>query len=167
PGFDVFTVPGPEVVGQGHDTVVEQVRIINDMVAEVVFGVQAQSTGLEAHVDVFGDQNDGAVRKDILHGVNDFKDDVVGLAHGQPEGKIGLERPCLEVKLATGSGIARGVQSQSPGQIGIGSTCQTIQKAADLPGVSRHFGQALFLVVQFFKDHHGQEDVVFLKLEDG
>ena len=42
-----------------------------------------------------------------------------------------------------------------------------IDKAADLTGVARRLRHAFLVGVEFLQHHHRQEDVVFIKAEDG
>ncbi len=62
---------------------VEQVGVLQHLVVEVVLGVEAQRARLDAHVDVFGHQDDLALRLLCLQVHHHADDLVVGLRGGQ------------------------------------------------------------------------------------
>ena len=70
----------PEIGRQLHAAGVEQVGILQHLVVEVILCIEAQRAGLDAHVDVFGDEDHRAFGLQLLQ-MHDHGDDlVVGLA---------------------------------------------------------------------------------------
>jgi hypothetical protein len=82
----------PEVVRQLDDARVQQVGIFQHVVVEVVLGRQAQRARLDAHVDVFRHQHDGAAFLLRFQRTHHGQDLVVGLAGRQPTGSSAVCR---------------------------------------------------------------------------
>ena len=158
----------PEVCGQGQAAGVQQVAVVPRLVVAVVLGGQAQCARLDAHIDVLGHQHHFLLtlleQTQCLHYTQNL---VVGLALRQAGGQFVVQRHGLEEQMAGGCFVARGIQAQACGQVGILlGIDQCIQRAADLAAIACHFSHALFVGVQLFEHHHGQEDVVLFKAED-
>ena len=50
----------PEVGRQFHATRIQHIRVVNRLVIKVIFRFKSHGRGLDAHVDIFGDQDNGA-----------------------------------------------------------------------------------------------------------
>jgi hypothetical protein len=68
----------PEICGQFLDTGVEEVGVLDRLVAVIVFGMHAEDRGLDAQVDVLRHQRDTGIRMFFLQRERLREDRVVG-----------------------------------------------------------------------------------------
>ena len=165
PAFNALAVGGPKVGGQRHRARIQQIAVFQGFVVLVVVGGQAQGTGLDAHIDVFGHQHHFAGWIFFAQRLHYAQDLVVRLALGQAGGQTVVQRLGLEQQFALGLALASAAQIEALGNVRTGRAGQRVERAAGLAGVARHFGHAFFVTIELFEHDHGQEDVVFFKAE--
>ena len=83
PAFHTLAMPIPEVGRQLQDARIKQVGVFNDLIIEIVLSPQTQGAGLDAHVDVFGHQDDIAIGPSLLQCVDHTEDLIVSLGRCQ------------------------------------------------------------------------------------
>jgi len=113
PRLHVLAVGLPEVGGQLKAAGIEQVCIIDDLVVEVVLGPQAHGMGLDANVDVFGDQDNLALRILGLECTDHTQNEIVGLEGGQSCNGRHLQLLGLEIEPSGGIAVANAIQSNA------------------------------------------------------
>ena len=157
----------PEVVRERADAREEQVRVVQDLVGEIVFRGEPQGGRLDAHVHVLRDEDGdvlGEVRGKAAH---DGEDAVVPLVGGEFRRQGRRDRRGFEVELSESFGVAEGreVKSFREGPFGVGFE-KRVERAREAAAVAGDFGRADLVVVELFERRHRQEDVVFGKAEE-
>jgi len=164
--FHALAVLVPEIRGQFPDPGIEQVRVFQHLVVEVVLRRQAQGTGLDAHVDVFRHQDHGTLGIAALEVDDHGQDLVVVLGLGQGRGQFRINGLRLQEQAATGQLVGRPLQGNALLDVVVFQVGQDlVQGPAALPGVTGDFRHAFFVVVQLLQGHDGEKDIVFLKAE--
>ena len=163
PAFYGLPMGGPEVGRQCHGACVQQIAIVQRLVVLIVVGGQAQSSGLDTHVDVFGHQDHFTWRELLAQGVHHPQNLVVGLALRQAGGQRVVQCLSLEKQLSFGLAMASGVKLQANPDVGAIGASQCVKTAAGLTRVACNLCHAFFVSVQFFQNNHGQEDVMLFK----
>ena len=155
----------PEVRRQFAHAGVEEVDILQHLVVEIVLGGEPQRTRLDAHVDVFGHQDDLPLRLLPLQGHHHADDVIVRLAQGERLGKRAVQRLGLQEQLARG-GIRR-VALERDARVDLAGDAADdfVEVAARLARVARDFRQAFLVAVEFLQRHDRQEHVVLLEAE--
>ncbi len=112
PSLHLFCVVVPEVVGQLCLAAVEQADIIQHLVVRVILRRDPQGSSLDAHVDVFGDQDHGAVGMLLLQRQGGDQDGVIGAGIGQRQRVVAKQLAGLEEEFASDAngGIATQLQ---------------------------------------------------------
>ena len=134
---------------------IKQVSIFQHLVVEIILRVQAQRTCLDAHIDVFTDQYDGALGLLVVQVHHYAEDGVVSFAIGKIFGEFLIDKLGLQ-KQPPGSGFV-GLSLQGNALLnGLRVRAdQLIQKATGLTGVTRNLGHAFLVVIQLFQHEHG------------
>ena len=163
----------PEIRRQLLDAGVEQVGVLDGLVAVVVLGVHADDRRLDAQVDVLRHQRHARLRVLALQRERVREDRVVGAVAGQRVRQAG--------RRAAGSGRTAGRvggflppfsalgrrQLEAAVDLLLGRVRhQLVEEAAHLAHVARGLGHALLAGVEFLEHGHRDEDVVFLEPED-
>ena len=153
---------------------VQDVGVLDRLVAVVVLGVDAEHRRLDAQVDVLGHQRDARFvvqrlqRERLRRGSRCPRRGpaVSGSARGElarleeQRGRDG--RACLPWLAGELGG-----QRQARVDLLLGGVAhQLVEEAADLAHVARRFRQALLVRVELLEHHHRQIDVVLLEAED-
>ena len=159
---------------------IEQAGVVDDPIAVVVLGREAQNTRLDAQVDVLGDQDDGALGTERPERDGHGQDDVVRLVAGHGRRQVHAELLGLQEQASAprpqrshrfpgevAVASARRLRERQPLLDGpaVGVADQLIQEAADLAGVARQLRGAFLGRVQLLQDHHGHVQVVLLEAE--
>jgi hypothetical protein len=165
PGLHVLAVGLPEVGRQLARAGVQQVGVLQHLVVVVVLRVQAEGAGLDAHVDVLGDQDHRALRMLVDEVHHDADDLVVGLGGGQGRRQGAVDRLGLQEQAAGGQFGGRRLQRDALLDAVLEAADDAVEHAAGLAGVPRHLRHALLVVVEFLERHHRHEDVVLLEAE--
>ncbi len=156
----------PEIVRQLHDARVQQIGIFQHMIVEVLFGRQAHRTRLDAHVDVFRDQHDGAPRILQFQRTHYTEDLVIGFAERQSFRQADVLQFGLEEQAAARILVAQFGQGYALVDCMIFDAAdQSVQRTRYLAGIARDFRHAFLVVVQFLQGHHRQVDIVLLETE--
>ena len=152
PGLHVLAMGLPEVFGQGHAAGVEQVRIINDLVVEVVLRGQSQRMGLDPNVNVLGDQHNLSVGVPFTECPHHRENLVVRLPLEQPRDRRGLQKLGLEEepsgRIAVAQGIQRKALAQTIAPLGGKGFDQCIKASGHLPHMPRNLGETLLVAVE-------------------
>ena len=169
PALHGLPMGGPKIGGQRVGACVKQVAIVQGFVVLVVVSRQAQRTGFDAHVDVFGHQHHltrGWLLAVLLaQGIHYAQNLVVRLALRQARRQRVVQRLGLEEQLAFGFAMAGGIELQAHANVGAVAAGQGVQTAAGLARVAGHFSHAFFVAIELFKHDHRQKDVVLFKAE--
>ena len=156
----------PKAGRQFAEAAIEQIGVFEHLVVEIILRFEAQRTRLDAHVDVLGDQDDGAFGVQALLVDDHGEDLVVGLGGGQTGRQIGRNRLRLQEQ-ASARQLLRGAEKFDTVFDAIVVTADdVVENAGDLAGVARDFRKSLLVVVELFQRHDRQEDVVFFKAID-
>ena len=168
PRFHPLAVLVPEIAGEFARAGIEQLRVLQHLVVEIVLGGDAECARLDPHVDVLRHQDHVALRMGLRQMHHNGDDLVVCLASGQRgrqhrRNVLGLQEqpPCRRA-------VRFGRQRNPLGDAFAGvAQCghQFVEETAHLAGIARHFGHALLVVVEFLEREDGQVDVVFLEPE--
>ena len=86
----------PERLRQGRHARVEQGGVVEHLVVGVVLRRDAEDRGLDAQVDVLGDDDDGAFWPQFPQGQGGTEQVVVGVGPGQGLGEAGAQVLGLE-----------------------------------------------------------------------
>ena len=172
PGFDRLREPVPEIARQLRRAPVEQVDVVEDLVAVVVLGGDAEHVRLDPQVDVLGHQDDGGVLALGLQGPRGGQDGIVEAAARQALGQAVRVGAGLEEQAAAGGG--RGARVLRRGQLDavldpvpVGAVHELVEEAARLADVARDLRDALLGPVELLEHDHGQVHVVLLEAKDG
>jgi hypothetical protein len=121
PGFEALAVGIPEIRRQFEGAGVEEVGILEHLVVEVVLCFEAQRAGLDAHVDVLGDQDHRALGMLLAEEHDDADDLVVGLGGRQRNRQDAVDGFGLQEQVAGGQfarrfgqGDARAMSCSAP-----------------------------------------------------
>ena len=150
----------------------EQIRILDGLVARVVLGVNADDSGLDAQVDVFGHQRDASIGEFLLQRERVGEQDVVGAVAGDSFRQCGFEQLGLEKEASRGRALAMvhrhgGRQGETAVDLLLGGALhQLVEKAADLAHVAGCFGHAFLARVELLEHGHRNVDVVLLEAKD-
>ncbi len=134
--------------------------------------MHAEHGGLDAQVDVFGDDHDARFGVFFLKRDGLAEDGIVRAA-GQGLRKRGGKLARLEEQapgrrpLAVIARVAGRQREAVVYLVFVEAAHEVVEKATDLAHVARLLGKALLVRVELFEHHHGQEHVVFLEAEDG
>ncbi|TXT23036.1 MAG: Dehydrogenase [Gallionellaceae bacterium] len=148
PGFHVGAVFIPEILRQRQHTAIQQVGVFQHLVVEIVLRGQPERARLDAHVDVFADQDHRALRLLLLQEQHHAEDGVVGLAVLQRGRQLVGDKLGLQEQPPGGGMAALCLQRDALADIVRGFTDDRIEKAAGLAGVARDFRHALLAVIQ-------------------
>ena len=161
----------PEIRRQLVVSGIQQAEIIEGAVVFIVLGGNARDRGLDAQVDVLGDE----YHRDIGMGITQRDD--------RGQNQVVWNVPLLAIAALGDLGLE--IQAANPGgsiepeslrQLQIESVLdlsglvvldQLIDETADLARVAGYFRLSLFCGVQFFQHGHRNEDVVLLEPEQG
>jgi hypothetical protein len=144
---------------QLRHAVVEQARIVQHLVVQVVLRPNAEHARLDAQIDVLRhDYQRDRRAQDAVVGFASRERGRKGMAH-----VLGLKEYPSRVPVC---GPARQGKPRADAVL-IGLVDEIVEEPAHVPRVSRHLGHALLRRVQLFQYHHGQENVVFVKPEYG
>ena len=172
PGLEAAAGTIPEIRRQLLHARVEEVGVLDGLVAVVVLGVHADDRRLDAQVDVLRHQRHARLRVLALqrHGVRE--DRVVGAVTGQRVGQPGRHLSCLEEQ-APGRRLLATVHRLGGGQFEpavdllLGRAGhQLVEEATHLAHVARRLRHAFLARVELLEHDHRDEDVVFLEAED-
>ena len=64
PGFHPLRVRFPEVPGEREFAAIEEVRVVDCLIVEIVFSGETDRRGLDPHIDVFRDEDHDVVLED-------------------------------------------------------------------------------------------------------
>lgn len=149
---------------------IQQAEIIQGAIILVVFRLDSGDGGLDAEIDVLGDQHHGNRRVLFAQGDNSGKNQIVWqsplLSIGAVGGRAGLEMQS--------SHLGRTIELQTLWKPKIQALFdlavlvvldQLIDESAYLAGIAGDFRLALLCRVELLQDRHRYEDVVFLEAE--
>ena len=165
PRLHALAMPVPEADRQRERSGVEDVGVLEHLVAGVVLGRQPERACLDAHVDVLRHQHHVSSRMHILQRAHHAEDLVVGLAGGQRRGQRARHRRGLEEQPAGRVGVAQARQRDAVLDRVLAHGDQRVERTADLARVARHFAHPLLVPVELLQRHHRQEHVVLLEAE--
>ena len=163
PRLHALAVLVPEIGGQGAGAGVEDVGILEYLVVEVILGQQVERARLDAHVDVFGHQNDRAPGEFLLQVDDDRQDLVVDLGGWQALRQFCADRFGLQEQAAAGQFLGGAVEVDAFLDVDTVMGEHFVKRARSLAGVAGDFRHALLVVVEFFQCHDRQEDVMLLE----
>ena len=155
----------PEFLGQRTRAGVQEIGVFQHLVVEIIFGGESERTRLDAHVDIFGHQNDLALGLLLLQVLNHADDLIVSLAAGQARWKFANYGFGLQKQAAIGIFIAMRGQGDAFCNISRRVAQQLIEIATRLARIARDFGHAFLVIVELFKRGHRNEKIVFLEAE--
>ena len=171
PRRHVVAVPLPEVRRQRLDAAVQEIGVLDGLVAEVVLGMHADDRGLDPQVDVLRDERDPGVRPLQLERERLAENRIVRASPRQLR-QAGRQGAGLEVKPAAGRTLAVvAAAGRWQGHALVDgrlrhSLDQLVKEAADLADIAGSLRYALLAGIQFLEDDHRYVDVVFLEAED-
>jgi hypothetical protein len=97
----------PEIGAQFAHAGVQEVAVFEDLVVEVVLRLQPERAGLDAHVDVFGDEDYRTLRMSPLQVDDDCQNLVVDLGGRQSCREVAGDRFGLQEQTAAGQPAGR------------------------------------------------------------
>ena len=157
----------PEIARQLFGTGVEQVAVFQRLVVEIILRRQPQCARLDAHVDVFADQNHRhpCVRARQMH--EHGKDVVVAFGGGQRSGQRLRDGVGLEKQRARRLPARCVMQRDARAHVGatFNAADNGVQHPAGLTRIAGDFGQPFFVGIQLFERHHGDVQIVLFKAE--
>ena len=158
--------PVPEVGLQLAHAGVQQVGVVEHVIARVIFGADAERVGLDAQVDVLRDQDDVAVGVALAEVERDAEEGVVGGAGRHAVGQAAAHR--LHVKVQAPRIQLRRVRRQphAAADVALGLFHQLVQEPAHLAHVARDLGHADLGLVEFLEHDDGEVDVVLVEAQD-
>jgi hypothetical protein len=163
PGFQAFAVGIPEIGWQFHAAGVEEVGILQHLVVEIVLCVEAQRAGLDAHVDILGDEDHRALRLLFVQMQRHGDDLVVGARRRQGGRQHAVDRVGLEEQAPARQVVGRAGQVDAMPNRFFAAADDLVEHATGLTRVARHFRHALLVGVEFLEGHHRHVDVVLLE----
>ena len=156
----------PEIRRQFARAGVQQVGVFEHLVVEVVLRVQPQRARLDAHVDVFGHQDDRALGKALGEEGHHRQDVVVAAPGGQARRQVQVD--CLGLQKQFAGGLAAGGLRESDAvvdAVGAGAD-DLVEHAAGLTRVARHFRHALLVSIELLEGHDRHEQIVLFEAVD-
>ena len=157
----------PEVVRERADPREEKVRVVEDLVGEIVFRGKPERRRLDAHVHVLRDENGhvlGEVRRKAAY---DGENAVVPLVGRQFRRKGRSNRTRFKVELSLRLDVPEGreVEPFRKGPSGVGLE-KRVERAREASAVAGDFGRPDLVVVELLERRHREEHVVLGKAEE-
>jgi len=118
---------------------------------------------LDAHVDVFGDQDDRSLGELLTQMHDDADDLVVGFGGRQRNRQDAVDGFGLEKQVAGGQFARRAAQVYAFGHVVLCPGDDLVEQTAGLACVAGNFRHAFLVGVEFLQRHHRHVDVVLLE----
>ncbi len=165
PRLHAFAVLVPEIRRQFARAGVQKIGVFEHLVVEIVLGREPQRTRLDAHVDVFADEDDLALGMRLLQVFHHADDLVVGLAAREPRRQLAADRLGLQEQPSRCVAAVVRAQLDAAFDVVLAAAHDFVEKAARLARVARDFRHAFLVAVEFLERGHRNVDIVFLEAE--
>ena len=171
PGLHALAVLFPEIGRQLLHAALEQIRVLDGLVAGIILGLDPDDGRLDPQVDVLGYQRDAGLREFSLQRQRVGEDGVVRAVTGQAVGQRGIEKLGLKEQPPGRRAFAvidlhAGGQREPAVDLLLGGVAhQLVEKAADLTDVAGRLRHAFLAGVELLEHGHRDVDVVLFETE--